>query len=36
MHVMITAEYVMANRNDVVKRACRGKENNDERKRKDD
>jgi hypothetical protein len=32
MQVMITAEQVMANRNDVVKRAGRGKKNHNERK----
>jgi hypothetical protein len=33
MHVMITSKYVMANRDDVMKRAGRRKENYDERKR---
>jgi hypothetical protein len=33
MHVMITSKYVMANRDNVVKRAGRREENYDERKR---
>ena len=36
MHVMITAKYVMADWDNVVKRAGRGEENYDERKREND
>ena len=36
MHVMITAKYVMTNRDNVVKRTGRGEENDDERKREND
>jgi hypothetical protein len=36
MHVMIAAKYVMADWDNVVKRAGRGEENYDERKREND